>query len=335
MPGSTAARSAFSTKEAARACSRRRLSAASATDRFSMPTEITDFVRGITDGSVSEGQIGAFTMAVYLNGMTAPERVALSLAMRDSGRVLDWSGSGIDETSSHREAFVGRRRRREDHVARRAACRGLRCFCSEPVRLGSRLLRRRDRHARQHPRLRYRAVIGDLHGGGQGGRRRDHRSDSRSRARRPQDLQGPRRHRDGREHRADHRLDHVEEARRGSARTGRHRRLRLGRLYGDAGGCQRAGGKHVGGRRRRGTTKRHAADRSQRLCRNRHRRRDRGDRNRRFPHRPPSRCPRQRTDADGRSRDDRPRRSGDRYRRRRGRWRPRGSKMAAPPGISA
>ncbi len=59
--------------------------------------EIADFVRGITDGSVSEGQIGAFTMAVYLNGMTAPERVALSLAMRDSGQVLDWSGAGIDQ----------------------------------------------------------------------------------------------------------------------------------------------------------------------------------------------------------------------------------------------
>lgn len=59
--------------------------------------EIAAFVRGIGTGEVSEGQIGAFTMAVYLNGMTAPERVALSLAMRDSGHVLDWSGTGIDE----------------------------------------------------------------------------------------------------------------------------------------------------------------------------------------------------------------------------------------------
>ena len=61
------------------------------------PGEIAAFVRGIMNGEVSEGQIGAFTMAVYLNGMTAPERVALSLAMRDSGSVLDWSGAGIDE----------------------------------------------------------------------------------------------------------------------------------------------------------------------------------------------------------------------------------------------
>ncbi|MCB1502404.1 MAG: thymidine phosphorylase, partial [Bauldia sp.] len=58
--------------------------------------EIAAFVRGVTDGTVSEGQIGAFTMAIYLNGTTAAERVALALAMRDSGEVLDWSRSGID-----------------------------------------------------------------------------------------------------------------------------------------------------------------------------------------------------------------------------------------------
>lgn len=58
--------------------------------------EIAAFVRGATDGSVSEGQIGAFTMAVFLRGMTRDEIVALTLAMRDSGRVLDWRPSGIE-----------------------------------------------------------------------------------------------------------------------------------------------------------------------------------------------------------------------------------------------
>ena len=58
--------------------------------------EIASFVKGVTDGSVSEGQIGAFTMSIYLNGMTTTERVALALAMRDSGEVLDWSKTGID-----------------------------------------------------------------------------------------------------------------------------------------------------------------------------------------------------------------------------------------------
>ena len=52
--------------------------------------EIHFFVRGITDGSVSEGQIAALGMAVYFNDMNMDERVAFTLAMRDSGQVLDW-----------------------------------------------------------------------------------------------------------------------------------------------------------------------------------------------------------------------------------------------------
>jgi thymidine phosphorylase len=52
--------------------------------------EIQFFVRGITDGSVSEGQIAALGMAVYFNDMSMDERVAFTLAMRDSGQVLDW-----------------------------------------------------------------------------------------------------------------------------------------------------------------------------------------------------------------------------------------------------
>ena len=59
--------------------------------------EIRFFIGGATDGSVSEGQIGAFNMAVYLNGMTSAETVSLALAMRDSGRVLDWSDIDLDE----------------------------------------------------------------------------------------------------------------------------------------------------------------------------------------------------------------------------------------------
>ncbi len=52
--------------------------------------ELTDFVNGITRDEVSEGQIAAFAMAVFFNGMARAERVALTCAMRDSGRVLDW-----------------------------------------------------------------------------------------------------------------------------------------------------------------------------------------------------------------------------------------------------
>lgn len=59
------------------------------------PEEIQFFVRGITDGSVSEGQIAALAMAVYFNDMNMDERVAFTLAMRDSGAVLDWSSLNL------------------------------------------------------------------------------------------------------------------------------------------------------------------------------------------------------------------------------------------------
>ena len=52
-------------------------------------------VAGIADGSVSEGQIAAFAMAVYLNGMTNAEQAMLTRAMTESGRVLDWSGAAL------------------------------------------------------------------------------------------------------------------------------------------------------------------------------------------------------------------------------------------------
>ncbi len=52
--------------------------------------EIQFFVRGITDGSATEGQIAALAMAVFFNDMNMDERVAFTLAMRDSGQVLEW-----------------------------------------------------------------------------------------------------------------------------------------------------------------------------------------------------------------------------------------------------
>ena len=54
--------------------------------------EIRQFVRGLTDDSFSEGQVAALAMAIYLNGMSVDEIVALTLAMRDSGTVLNWQG---------------------------------------------------------------------------------------------------------------------------------------------------------------------------------------------------------------------------------------------------
>jgi thymidine phosphorylase len=52
--------------------------------------EIEFFVAGITTGATTEGQIAALAMAVYFNDMDMDERVAFTLAMRDSGQVLEW-----------------------------------------------------------------------------------------------------------------------------------------------------------------------------------------------------------------------------------------------------
>ena len=52
--------------------------------------EIEAFVQGVTSGDVSEAQIAAFSMAVFFQDLNVDERVALTLAVRDSGRVLRW-----------------------------------------------------------------------------------------------------------------------------------------------------------------------------------------------------------------------------------------------------
>ena len=71
--------------------------------------EIAQFVRGIGEGTVHPAQIGAFTMAVYLHGMTLAERLALTLAMRDSGTVLRWDSlpPGTRIIEKHSSGGVG------------------------------------------------------------------------------------------------------------------------------------------------------------------------------------------------------------------------------------
>ncbi len=64
--------------------------------------EIADFVAGLTDGRVTEGQAAAFCMAVFFRGLTLPERVALTRAMTHSGTVLAWDlpGPVLDKHST-------------------------------------------------------------------------------------------------------------------------------------------------------------------------------------------------------------------------------------------
>ena len=69
--------------------------------------EISEFIKGITDGSIMDAQTAALTMAVFLNGLNADETVALTMAMRDSGDVLEWKGFDAPIVDKHSSGGVG------------------------------------------------------------------------------------------------------------------------------------------------------------------------------------------------------------------------------------
>lgn len=58
--------------------------------------EIRFFINGVRDNSVSEGQIAALAMTIFFHDMSLPERVALTMAMRDSGTVLNWQSLNLN-----------------------------------------------------------------------------------------------------------------------------------------------------------------------------------------------------------------------------------------------
>ena len=66
--------------------------------------QISEFIGGVTSGTIADYQISAWLMAVFLRGMTARETLSLTLAMRDSGQVIDLSdlpnGPALDKHST-------------------------------------------------------------------------------------------------------------------------------------------------------------------------------------------------------------------------------------------
>jgi thymidine phosphorylase len=69
------------------------------------PAEISFLVSGMTDGTLSEGQIAAFAMAVFFRDLTLVERIELTRCMTRSGNVLRWddlslSGPVLDKHST-------------------------------------------------------------------------------------------------------------------------------------------------------------------------------------------------------------------------------------------
>ena len=71
------------------------------------PAEIAAFIEGYVSGEIADYQVSAWLMAVYLNGMTTEETVALTLAMRDSGRRLDLSSIPSKKIDKHSTGGVG------------------------------------------------------------------------------------------------------------------------------------------------------------------------------------------------------------------------------------
>jgi thymidine phosphorylase len=57
--------------------------------------QIEQFVAGLTDRSIGDGQAAALAMAVYFNGMDIDERVALTRAMSQSGSTMQWDRADL------------------------------------------------------------------------------------------------------------------------------------------------------------------------------------------------------------------------------------------------
>ena len=69
--------------------------------------EIGFFIEGLTSGAVGEGQAAALAMAVFFRDMDMDERIGLTLAMRDSGAVLDWPDADGPVLDKHSSGGVG------------------------------------------------------------------------------------------------------------------------------------------------------------------------------------------------------------------------------------
>lgn len=69
--------------------------------------EISQFVEGFTRGEIADYQVSAWAMAVLLNGMTDQETTDLTLAMANSGEILDLKGVVPIAVDKHSTGGVG------------------------------------------------------------------------------------------------------------------------------------------------------------------------------------------------------------------------------------
>ena len=77
-------------------------------DGFALTAEeISGFIAGVSNETVTDAQIAAFVMAVWFQGMNLAEQRAFTLAMRDSGQTMDWSGLDGPILDKHSTGGVG------------------------------------------------------------------------------------------------------------------------------------------------------------------------------------------------------------------------------------
>lgn len=69
--------------------------------------EIEFFIKSATENTVPDYQVSALLMAVYLNGLTERETVELTIAMANSGDMLDLSALGDKTVDKHSTGGVG------------------------------------------------------------------------------------------------------------------------------------------------------------------------------------------------------------------------------------
>ena len=71
------------------------------------PEDIGEFTRDFTDGKIPEYQMAAMLMAIYFRGLNPQETRALTLAMRDSGDLLNFPKDKRPLVDKHSTGGVG------------------------------------------------------------------------------------------------------------------------------------------------------------------------------------------------------------------------------------